>query len=200
MKLRFSPTSPFVRKVCVAAAILGQTLELEPADTLDPNDSLRRQNPLGKVPALLTDDGDVLFDSSVILAYLDHLAGGGRLIPTEPKARFDALRLEALADGMMDAGILVLYEARFRPTDRHEPKWLDHQLQKMARALAEIEKAAPAVGAQTFTVGDIALGCALGWFDFRFEGAWRADHPRLVAWYEDFASRCPGFATSKPVA
>lgn len=199
MLLRFSATSPFVRKVRLAAAILGLPLELERADTLDPADSLRRQNPLGKVPALLTDDGQVMFDSPVILAWLDHLAGGGRIIPAEPKARFAALRREALADGMMDAGILVIYEARFRPAERHEPKWLDHQLQKMARALAEFE-AGPLDAGQPITVGDIALGCALGWFDLRFEGAWRADHPRLVAWQADFAARCPDFEATKPVA
>ncbi|MFG1352214.1 glutathione S-transferase N-terminal domain-containing protein [Xanthobacter autotrophicus] len=199
MLLRFSATSPFVRKVRIAAAILGQTLEIEPADTLDPNDTLRRQNPLGKVPALLTDEGEVLFDSSVILAYLDFLAGSGRILPLDPKARIAALRKEALADGMMDAGILLLYEARFRPAEKHEPKWLDHQEGKRTRALAAFEAdAAPFDG--TITVGDIALACALGWFDFRFEGKWRADHLRLVAWYEAFAAACPGFAESKPVA
>ncbi|MFG1379568.1 glutathione S-transferase N-terminal domain-containing protein [Xanthobacter autotrophicus] len=199
MLLRFSATSPFVRKVRIAAAILGQTLEIEPADTLDPNDTLRRQNPLGKVPALLTDEGEVLFDSSVILAYLDFLAGSGRILPLDPKARIAALRKEALADGMMDAGILLLYEARFRPAEKHEPRWLDHQEGKRTRALAAFEAdAAPFDG--TIAVGDIALACALGWFDFRFEGKWRADHPRLVAWYEAFAAACPGFAESKPVA
>ncbi|MFG1345921.1 glutathione S-transferase N-terminal domain-containing protein [Xanthobacter autotrophicus DSM 431] len=199
MQLRLSPTSPFARKVRVAAALLGQTLELEPADTLNPGDTLRSQNPLGKVPTLVTADGEVLFDSSVILAYLDHLAGGHRIVPAEPKARFAALRKEALADGMMDAGILVLYEARFRPQEKHEPKWLEHQSQKMARALAAFEAEAAPFAAPA-TVGDIALGCALGWFDFRFGGAWRADHPRLVAWYEGFVQACPGFEASKPVA
>lgn len=199
MLLRHSPTSPFVRKVRVAAAVLGQTLELEPADTLDPNDSLRRQNPLGKVPALVTMDGQVLFDSPVILAYLDHLAGGDRILPAEPTARFAALRKEALADGMMDAGILQLYEGRFRPAERHEPKWLDHQEQKKARALAEFEAtAAPFAG--PITVGDIALACALAWFDFRFDGAWRKDSPKLVEWLDGFIAACPGFEDTKPVA
>ncbi|MFS8037189.1 glutathione S-transferase N-terminal domain-containing protein [Xanthobacter sp. AM11] len=199
MLLRFSPTSPFVRKVRLAAAILGQTLDIEPADTQDPSDSLRRQNPLGKVPALLTDDGEVLFDSPVILAYLDHMAGGDRILPAEPRARIAAVRLEALADGLMDAGILVLYEARFRPAERHEPKWLDYQAQKMTRALDALEAATP-MGDGPITVGEIALGCALGWLDFRFEGKWREGRPGLVAWYEAFALRCPGFEASKPVA
>ena len=199
MLLRFSPTSPFVRKVRIAAALLGQPFEIEPADTLDPNDSLRSQNPLGKVPALLTDDGQVLFDSSVILAYLDMRAGGGRILPADPEARIAALRKEALADGMMDAGILLLYEARFRPAERHEPKWLEHQEGKRTRALDAFEAdAAPFDG--TITVGDIALACALGWFDFRFEGKWRAGRPKLVAWYEGFAAGCPGFEATQPVA
>lgn len=198
MKLRYSPTSPFARKVRLAAAILGQTLELELADTLDPNDTLRIQNPLGKIPALLTDDGQVLFDSPVILAYLDHLAGGGRIIPLEPKARFAALRQEALADGLTDAGILLLYEGRFRPVERHEPKWLDHQSQKVERALAVFEADPPA--ARPILVGDIALACGLAWLDFRFEGKWRAGHPKLVAWLADFAARCPGFEDTKPSA
>lgn len=199
MLLRFSPTSPFVRKVRVAAAVLGLKLDIEPADTMDPDDSLRRQNPLGKIPALLTDEGDVLFDSPVILAYLDHVAGGGRILPVEPKARFAALRLEALADGMMDAGILLLYEGRFRPVERHEVKWLEHQEGKRARALDALEATiAPFAG--PISVGDIALGCALSWFDFRFAGTWRETHPRLVAWHAAFAAACPDFEASKPVA
>lgn len=198
MLLRHSPTSPFVRKVRVAAALLGVPLELQPADTMAPTDSLRTQNPLGKVPALVTEDGTVLFDSPVILAYLDHLAGGGRILPTEPAARFAALRKEALADGMMDAGILQLYESRFRPAERHEPKWLDHQDQKRTRALAAFEADA-APFRLPISVGDIALACALAWFDFRFEGKWRKDHPRLVEWQAAFISACPTFEDSKPV-
>lgn len=196
MKLRYSPTSPFARKVRVAAAVLDIPLDLELADTLDPADSLRQENPLGKIPALRTDEGVVLFDSPVIQAWLDHVAGGGRILPTQAGPRFAALRLEALADGMMDAGILRLYEGRFRPSERHEPKWLQHQAQKMQRALDALEADPPAMG--TLTVGDIALGCALGWFDFRFKDEWRDGHPRLVAWFEDFAARCPGFAETAP--
>lgn len=198
MLLRYSATSPFARKVRLAAALLGLPLTLEIADTLDSSDSLRIQNPLGKIPALQTDDGLVLFDSPVIQAYLDHVAGGGKIIPTEPKARFAVLRLEALADGLMDAGILLLYEGRFRPEERHEPRWLEHQGQKVERALTALEKDAP--DGKTINVGTIALACALGFLDFRFAGRWREKHPNLVAFQETFAATCPAFEETKPAA
>jgi glutathione S-transferase len=197
MRLRYSKPSPFARKVRVAASLLGLKLELEPADTLNPEDTLRRQNPLGKIPILLADDGEQWFDSRVILAYLDDLAGGGRILPTDPKARLQALRLEALADGLMDAGILRLYEGRFRPEDRHEPKWLDHQRGKMERALVVLEAHPPVLG-PALTVGDIALACALGFLDFRFDGAWRRTSPNLTAWLDGFIARVPDFSESAP--
>jgi glutathione S-transferase len=201
MILRSSPASPFARKVRIAASVLGLDGEitLEGADANDPGDSIRRQNPLGKMPALVVEDGNVYFDSRVILDYLDHRAGGGRIVPAAPAARFAALRLQALADGIMDASILIVYEARWRPAEKHEAKWLDHQAGKVARALAALEQAPPPANA-TPTVGDIALACALGYRDFRFNGGWRADHPRLVAWLDDFAARVPAFAATKPPA
>lgn len=197
MLLRLSSTSPFARKVRLAAAVIGVPLELEIADALDPADSLRQQNPLGKIPTLVTDEGETLYDSSVIAAYLDILAGGDALIPAEPKARIATLKGEALADGLMDAGILLLYEGRFRPAERHEPKWLEHQRGKVARGFAFLEANVPAVG-EKIRISDIALACALGFFDFRFEGAWQKDHPRLLAWREAFAQRCPNFAETAP--
>ena len=133
----------------------------------------------------------------MILEYLDHRAGGGRIIPTAASARFAALRLQALADGIMDASILLVYEGRWRPPERHEPKWVDHQAGKVARALAALEAAPPALTAPP-DVGQIALACALGYRDFRFPGTWRTDHPRLVAWLDEFARRVPAFAATKP--
>jgi glutathione S-transferase len=197
--LRSSPASPFVRKVRIAASVLGLDSDIttERAETGDPNDSLRAQNPLGKIPALVLEDGTVLFDSRVIIEYLDHRAGGGRIIPKDPAARFAALRLQALADGLMDASILLVYEARWRPPERHEPKWLDHQAGKVARTFAAFEAKPPALG-EPPDVGQIALACALGYRDFRFEGSWRKDHPRLVAWLDAFAVRVPAFAATKP--
>ncbi len=199
MILRSALASPFVRKVRIAASILGLDgrITLEAADTVNPSDTVRAQNPLGKIPALVLDDGLVLFDSRVILEYLDHVAGGGRIVPAEPKARFAALRLQALADGLMDASILLVYEGRWRDPAKHEPKWVEHQGGKVARALASLEAAPPARDA-TPTVGQIALACALGYQDFRFHGAWRKDHPRLVQWLDGFAAAVPAFAATKP--
>src|SRR5688572_25600102 len=110
MILRTTPPSPFGRKVLLAASVLGLSdkIETQRADPADETDTLRRQNPVGKIPILVLDDGTTLFDSRVILEYLDHIAGGGKIIPAEPKARFAALRLQALADGVTDASLLVL--------------------------------------------------------------------------------------------
>ena len=121
LTLRSSPSSPFVRKIRIAANVLGleRDIAIEPADTMDPSDSVRAQNPLGKIPAQL-EDGTVLFDSRVILEYLDHRAGGGRILPRDADARFSALRLQALADGVMDASVLLVYEGRWRPAERHD--------------------------------------------------------------------------------
>lgn len=197
MLVRLSLTSPFARKVRLAAAVLGLPLELGIADTMDPGDSMRTQNPLGKLPILINDEGEAFYDSRVICAYLDHLAGGGKLIPDEPAVRFAALKLEALADGLTDAGILILYESRFRPTERHEEKWLEHQRGKIARTFAALEAAPPALDGP-LTIGAISLACALGFYDFRCEGTWRADHPKLVAWEAAFAAACPGYAETAP--
>lgn len=212
LTLRSSPASPFVRKIRIAANLLGLEHEIavEIADTMDPADSVRQQNPLGKIPALVLEDGMVLFDSRVILEYLDHRAGGGRIIPKDADARFAALRLQALADGLMDASILLVYEGRWRPAERHEPKWIDLQAGKVARALAALEAGMapgtpmPGIGYDGLdappTIGQIALACALGYRDFRFAGTWRSDHPRLVAWLDNFAAQVPAFAATKPPA
>lgn len=199
--LRSSPPSPFGRKVKIAAAVLGllDRIEIRMADTNDPSDSLRRENPLGKIPALILDDGTVLFDSRVILEWLDAEAGGGRILPTERAARFAALRLQALADGLADAALLMVYEGRFRTEPERSAAWLAHQQGKVDRALAVLEATAPAVDAPV-TVGTIALACALGYLDLRFAGRWREGHPKLVAWLDGFADRVPSFATTRVVA
>ena len=137
MILRSAEPSPFARKVRIALAVLGlNDVKIEPADTIDPSDTVRRQNVLGKIPVLITDDGTAYYDFRVILKYLDYLAGGGKLIPREPGRRFAALRLQALCDGILDASILAIYEGRWRAPEKHEVKWLDHQAGKVQRALA----------------------------------------------------------------
>jgi glutathione S-transferase len=201
MILRSTPSSPFVRKVRIAARLLDLTDRIEEhnADVNDPADTLRKQNPLGKIPALLLDDGTVLYDSRVILEYLDHLAGGDRIIPREPKARFDALRLQALCDGMLDASVLIVHESRYRPPEMRVRSWVERQQDKINRALGALE-AAPPVIAATPTVGQIALACALSYGDLRFGGEWRKMHPNLVVWHDTFAARVPAFAATKAIA
>lgn len=194
MILRSSPASPFGRKTKIAASLLGLAVTVVEADTMSPTDSIRRENPLGKIPTLVLDDGTTLFDSSVIVAYLDTLAGGNRLIPAEIGPRFAALRLEALADGLSEAALLQVYEGRWREEARRDPTWMEHQAGKVSRALAELE-AKPPEGA--VTVGHVALACALGYLDLRFDGAWRADHPALVAWLDGFAAAVPAFEATR---
>lgn len=219
MVLRFSPSSPFVRKVRIAIALLGfqDEVTLERADTSDPNDSLTQANPLGKIPVLITGDCGAIYDSRVILDYLDERGGGGRIVPRAGKERLEALRLQALADGILDASVLTVYEGRYRRPDRHEPRWLDRQAGKVSRALAVLEAAPPAQGFNHgFNqgsdqgsdqganpalphVGQIAVACALGYRDLRFGGdSWRQEHPRLVAWLDDFAANVPAYAATAP--
>lgn len=196
--LRSSPPSPFGRKVKIAAAILGLSdqIKIETTDTNDPSDTIRKQNPLGKIPALILEDGFVLFDSPVILEYLDAKAGGGKIIPRDGQARWNALQLHAIADGIMDAALLQVYEKRFRPEELWFAKWQDYQAEKVTRALDVLEAAPPALGA-TPNIGHIGLACALGYLDLRFEGKWRAKYPKLVQWLGGFAANVPSFEKTK---
>ena len=118
------------------------------------------------------------------------MAGGGRIIPREPKARFATLRLQALCDGILDASVLLVYEDRYRPADKHVQVWVDRQADKIARGLAALEAAPPALDPVP-DVGQIALACVLGYRDLRFDGTWREGHPRLVAWHDKFAGQVP---------
>jgi glutathione S-transferase len=199
MILRSASASPFGRKVRIAIALLGLDGEVkaEPADTTDPSDSLRKQNPLGKIPALVIEDGTAIYDSRVILEYLDRRAGGGRILPSDWNARLAALRLQALCDGLLDASIMLVYEGRWRAPEKHEPKWVAHQTDKVARAMAALEAAPPPIDAPP-TVGQITLACALGYQDFRFGGRWRGEYPKLVAWLDAFAKQVPAYAATAP--
>ena len=195
MILRSAPASPFGRKVKIAASLLGlaDRIETVDADTNSAGDPLRRDNPLGKIPTLVLDDGSTLFDSRVIVEYLDHRAGSGKLIPNEAGPRFAALRLQALGDGICDAALAVVYEGRWREAATHNAPWLDHQHGKIARALDHLEPEPPAGPP---TVGTVALACALGYLDLRLDGRWRDGHPALVAWLESFAATVPAFGAT----
>jgi glutathione S-transferase len=199
MILRSSPPSPFGRKVKIAAALLGIEFKVEPTDTNDPADAIRKQNPIGKIPTLVLDDGTTLFDSRVISDYLDHLAGGGKIIPQEPKARFAALRMQALADGLLDAALMQVYEGRFRTPEQRVEKWVEHQAGKVTRALDVLEAEPPGLDA-TPHVGQIAVACALGYLDLRFNGQWRKDYPKLVKWLDQFAAKVPSFEKTRVTA
>ncbi len=201
MILRSSPASPFGRKVRIAASLLGlaDKIDVRETDLNDPADSIRKQNPVGKIPALILDDGEAYYDSRVILDYLDHLAGGGRIVPREPKARFAALRMQALCDGILDASLLLVYEGRYRPAEMKVQAWVDRQADKVARGLVALEAAPPALTSPP-DVGQITLACVLGYRDLRFGGTWRNDHPKLVAWLDKFAAQVPAFAATKVAA
>ena len=195
MILRYSTASPYARKIRIAAELLGLSARIEvvAASTADPNDSLRAQNPLGKIPTLILEDGSSLYDSRVIADYLDHL-GGGKLIPADPARRFAALRLQALGDGINDAALLIRYETATRRPELRDPEAIALQQGKIDRALAALEAAPPA---GPLDIGHIALACALGYLDLRFEGVWRATHPGLEAWLADFAANVPAFEATK---
>lgn len=149
-----------------------------------------------KVPSLATDDGQMLFDSRVICEYLDSLAGGGRLFPAPGLARWTALRQQALGDGILEALILCRYEL-VRPEDRRWTGWTDGQMGKARQGLAAAERE-DLTGPRT--IGPIAIGCMLGYLDFRFpDDGWRVRHPTLAAWYEA-TERLPSMQATKPPA
>jgi glutathione S-transferase len=199
MILRSSPASPFGRKVKIAAHVLGliDKIDIIVADTLNPEDPLRTRNPLGKIPALTLDDGTTLYDSRVIVEYLDHVAGGGKIIPETGKERFEVLTLQALADGVMDAALLQVYETRFRDEDKRSSKWVEHQSGKVTRGLDALEVHVPHLSPVP-NLGAITVACALGYLDLRFGEGWRTGRPRLTAWLADFAARVPGYAATMP--
>jgi len=197
LTLRYAPPSPYVRKVRIAADLLGIPLKLEAADTVSPDEAFLGQNPIGKIPVLIEETGERYYDSRVIVEYLDHHAGGGKIIPREGKARLDVLRLQALCDGILDACLLLIYEGRFREPAMRVTKWVDHQAGKVARGLAYLEAHTPPLD-RLPNVGQIALACLLGYRDLRFpDQDWRKDHPKLRAWLERFEAQVPAFAATR---
>lgn len=199
LKLHSSLASPFGRKVKVAALFTGHSdkIEILMTDTMKADDPVRKANPLGKIPSLVLEDGTALFDSRVICEYLDYDAGGGRILPTEWRARIAVKRLEALADGIMDACILRLYEARFRNPEKHEPAWIAHQTGKAERGLAVLEANPPAVST-TPDIGTIAIFCMLEWFELRFKGLSGGAYPKLSAFVKDLNAAIPALANTAP--
>jgi glutathione S-transferase len=193
--LRYSAASPYARKARIVAELcgFGASLTLEGADTTNPDDSLRAQNPLGKVPTLILDTGETIYDSRVICDYFDLLAGGGKVLPVDPAARIAALTLQSLGDGINDAALLIRYEVT-RPENLRDPKWIALQQGKIDRALAVLNAQPPAF---PVTVGHVALACALGYLDYRFGGEWRKAHPALVAWLDEFSRAVPAFEATR---
>lgn len=201
MKLVVSLTSPYARKIRVVLAEKGLPFELEVdipwlADTRVPG-----YNPLGKVPALVADDGEVWFDSPVIAEYLDTLAGPA-LLPADRLAALPVRQAEALADGITDAAVAAFLEG-MRPAERQDPASIERQLGKIHRGLAALEQRLAqrkGLGGAVLGVADIAAGCTLGYLDFRFAHlGWRAAHPQLAAWADGLLAR-PSFTASAPPA
>lgn len=203
MKLLHSPTSPYARKVRVVAAEKKLELELVTADPWNPNPDLEKANPLGKVPALLLDDGSSLFDSRVIVEYLDGLSPVHRLIPDASKQRMSVKRWEAIADGLQDAAIIARLE--FMRPDKNESseKQITRQRTKIAASLAEMSKDLAdndfCVGS-SLTLADIAAGCALGYLLLRYPDiAWDTQYPNLGRLHKKLSAR-PSFLSTDPIA
>ena len=200
MRLYYSTTSPYVRKVVVCAIELGLDGEIERVPTkvspVDRTSPVIEQNPIGKVPTLVGRDGAVLYDSRVICEYLDSLAGGGRMFPAGA-ARWRALTEQALADAILDAALLVRYETTLRPKELSWNAWRDGQMDKVSKGLDRLERDAAGFGSR-FDIGTVAIGAALGYLDFRLPDiGWRTARPRLAAWQAAFDAR-PSMAATRP--
>lgn len=190
MLLRTLPHSPFVRKVRVALRELGLAARVreEVAHVFDPATPLLAENPMGKVPTLVRADGRALYDSTVISEYLDALAGGGRLFPPAGEARWRALALNALGDGLAQAATWNIRE-RYRPEGERSPRYLAYYERAIARCLSALEGEARGFG-DGFGIGEISVAAALSYVDLRYpERGWRGAHPALGAWYARAAAR-----------
>ena len=199
MKLYLNPASPFARKVRISALELALTERIELIEVslspVQPHHGLRSHNPLGKIPALVTEADEALYDSPVICEYLDALAGGDHLWPAAGPGRWRALRRQALADGLADAAILMRYELLIRPEGLRWSEWLDGQRLKVRTALEALE-AEPLDG--PFDIGAISIMCALEYLEFRFpEERWREGRPQLAAWHARLSLR-PSVASTRP--
>jgi glutathione S-transferase len=201
MKLYFTPTSPYVRKVMVFAHEAGlesriETMFLRPLPMkADPTLSL--DNPLSKIPTLVTDEGLSVFDSAVICEYLDALQAGPKLIPQGGPERWRVLKVQALTDGILEAAILVFYEKTLRPEALHWPDWIDGQTEKVNQSLdlLELEAAKFQAGA-VVDLAQVCAGVTIGWLDFRKAfGDVLEGRPTLKAWFDGFRVRASMKAT-----
>jgi glutathione S-transferase len=187
MKLCYSITSPFVRKVLVTAIETGQDAEIERVKTNTADPELAACNPLNKIPALTLDDGSILIDSAVICEFLDSRKGGGKLFPKDAN-RWSTLSRMALCDGMMDAAILRRYETQ-RPETLRSIEWDQRQKGKVWNSLDALEQEAAGFGG-TVDIGTLTVAIMLDYLDFRFaHEAWRETHPKLAAWHKAFSAR-----------
>jgi glutathione S-transferase len=203
MKLIGSTTSPYVRKVRIVLAEKKIEADFVLENVLAPETTIGQTNPLGKIPCLVMDDGSAVFDSRVIVEYVDTLSPVGKLIPADGRERAAVKTWEALADGLLDAGILTRYEATLRPAEQQSPAWVERQMSKIDAALKSMSIG---LGESThchnnqFSLADIAVGCALGYLDFRFPSLdWRAPYPNLEALYQGLMQR-QSFKDTVPLA
>lgn len=199
MKLYHSPASPFVRKVVVLLHELHKTdavaLHAVATTALASDAELKIANPLAKLPALERPEGVTLYDSRVITVYLDDLFGGG-FYPTGP-GRWDHLTLEATGDGIMDSGVAMIYEGRLRPAEQQSEAWIEAQWDKIGRTLDALNTRWASHLSGPVTMGQISVGCALGYLDFRLDSRnWRGDREALASWYEGFSQRSSMQATA----
>ncbi len=200
MKLRYSTTSPYARKVLMVAIECGldASIELQSTDAWSPQTDLPKDNPLGKVPALILDTGDALYDSPVICEYLDTLHDGARLFPPPGPARWTALRLQALADGICDAAILRRLENN-RPDGEKSAAWAERQRLSIARACDALEAEAASFSIEEPTIGTLAVVVTLAYLDFRWgQEDWRPGRPALTAWFAKATDRDSVRRTAPP--
>ena len=194
MKLRFSPTSPYVRKVRIVALEAGIELELIPTSPWAADTDLPKDNPLGKVPALLSDGGEAIYDSPVICEYLDFQHSGRKLIPAAGGERWRQLCLQALADGILDAAVAARIEIAMRPEDKRWPQWVERQGAAVLRGLEALDQECGGWGGD-FLIGQIAALVAIEYVDFRHSVEWRDRLPALAAWHAGWAGRASVIAT-----
>ena len=193
MKLYYAAPSPFARKarICIIELGLQDQVELVAVDGISPvsnNAELNARNPLGMIPALELDDGTNLYDSPVICEYLNQV-GNGALYPADTAARFKALQLHALADGIMELSVAVRYELAMRPAELHWQTWIEHQNEKINRGLDQLEQQCGEFKAEP-TIGELTVACALDYRDFRFaDDDWRVGRSALVEWHKGIMRR-----------